>query len=160
MGRTPRATRELWRFLLDVDWAATTSARLVPPDHVLTHLLAEPRRLKLRIGDGLWLRLVDVGAALSGRTYAAGDALVLEVTDTFCPWNEGRWKLEGGEASQTADEPDLRLGVADLGAVYLGGFTFRQLERSFRVEEVRPGALDRADAIFRRDLHPWCPEIF
>jgi predicted acetyltransferase len=160
VGRTPRATRELWRFLLDVDWAATTRANLLPPDHALTHLLAEPRRLRLRVSDGLWLRLVDVGAALSGRTYASDDALVLEVADAFCPWNEGRWKLEGGEAAQTTHDPDLRLGVADLGAVYLGGFTFQQLARAFRVEEVRPGALDRADAIFRRDLHPWCPEVF
>jgi predicted acetyltransferase len=160
MGRTPRATRELWRFLLDVDWAVTIRAALLPPDHPLLHLLAEPRRLRLRLGDGIWLRLVEVGAALSGRAYAADDPLVLEVEDAFCPWNEGRWKLEGGEAARTADEPDLRLSVADLSAVYLGGFTFRELEQAFRVEEVRAGALERADAIFRRDLHPWCPEVF
>jgi predicted acetyltransferase len=160
MGRTARATRELWRYLLDIDWAATIQAVLLPPDHALTHLLAEPRRLRMRIGDGLWLRLVDVGSALSGRTYADDRPLVLEVSDAFCPWNEGRWKLEGGEAAPTSEEPDLRLTAADLAAAYLGGFTFRQLARGFRVEELRPGALERADAIFRCDLQPWCPEVF
>ena len=33
--------------------------------------LATPRRMRYRMGDGLWVRLVDVGAALSGRKYPA-----------------------------------------------------------------------------------------
>jgi hypothetical protein len=32
--------------------------------------------------------------------------------------------------------------------------------RAGRVEEMRDGALSRADALFRWDRHPWCPEIF
>ena len=64
-----QASAELWRFLLDIDWAATTVAALLPPDHPLVFLLAQPRAMRYRMGDGLWVRLVDVGAALSGRTY-------------------------------------------------------------------------------------------
>ena len=58
------------------------------------------------------MRLVDVGAALSGRTYVADDALVLDVRDAFCPWNEGRWRLEAGEAARTDAEADLALDVS------------------------------------------------
>jgi hypothetical protein len=47
-----------------------------------------------------------------------------------------------------------------LGSVYLGGFTFADLDRAGRVEVLRDGALARADALFRTDRHPWCPEIF
>ena len=47
-----------------------------------------------------------------------------------------------------------------LGSVYLGGFTFAQLARGLRVEELRPGALAVADALFRTDRALWCPEIF
>ena len=47
-----------------------------------------------------------------------------------------------------------------LGSVYLGGFTFAQLERAGRVEELRDGAVARADDVFRTDRAPWCPEIF
>lgn len=160
IGATPHATRELWRYLLDVDWTETIEAYLLPVDHPLFLLLAEPRRMRYRVGDALWVRLVDVGAALSGRSYAGDGAVVFEVTDSFCPWNEGRWRLEGGEARRTDDEPDLRLDVAALGSVFLGGFTFTELHRACRVEQAREGAVARADAMFRTDVAPWCPEIF
>jgi len=160
IGTTPAATADAWRFLLDVDWIETIGAYLLPVDHPLFFLLAEPRRMRFRAGDGLWVRLVDVGAALSGRTYAGDGRLVFEVADAFCPWNEGRWRLEGGEAARTDEEPDLRLDVTALGSVFLGGFTFRQLADGLRVEELRAGAVARADAIFRSDAAPWCPEIF
>jgi hypothetical protein len=50
--------------------------------------------------------------------------------------------------------------VTALGSAYLGGFTFAQLLRAQRVEELREGAAARADRIFRTDVAPWCPEIF
>jgi predicted acetyltransferase len=112
------------------------------------------------MGDALWVRLVDVGAALSARTYTGGDAIVFEVRDAFCHWNEGRWRLADGRAERTDDEPDLRLDADALGSVYLGGVSFGQLHEALRLEELRPGAAERADALFRAPLHPWCPEIF
>ena len=160
LGATPAAERDLWAYLLSIDWKATVRAYLLPPDHALFFLLANPRRLRYRMGDGLWVRLVDVGAALSGRRYSADAALVVDVKDEFCPWNEGRWKLEGGEAVRTDDDPDLALPVQSLAAAYLGGVQFAALARAGRVEELRDGALMRADSLFRWDRHPWCPEIF
>ena len=109
MADSPRAERELWRFLLELDWIATIRASLLPLDHPLLLLLRTPRRMKLRFGDGLWCRLVDVGAALSGRSYGADDELVLEVADEFLPENAGRWRLAGGEASRTDADADLGL---------------------------------------------------
>jgi predicted acetyltransferase len=106
------------------------------------------------------VRLVDVGAALSQRSYAADGSIVFEVEDAFMPDNAGRWKLEDGSAARTDDEPDIRLDVRDLGSVYLGGLTFAELNRALRIQELRDGAIARADAIFRSDVHPWCPEIF
>jgi predicted acetyltransferase len=161
IGATPRGTAEIWRFLLDIDWQASISADLLPIDHPLFFLLAKPRRMRYRTGDGIWVRLVDVAAALSARSYAADGEVVFEVTDAFAPWNEGRWKLAGGSCERTEDEPDLRCDVTALGSVYLGGFTFAELQRALRVEELREGAIDRADSIFRRTgVAPWCPEIF
>jgi predicted acetyltransferase len=160
LGATPTAERDLWAYLLAIDWKATVKAYLLPPDHALFFLLANPRRLRYRMGDGLWVRLVDLGAALSGRKYIADDAMVFDVKDNFCQWNEGRWKLEGGAASRTDDEADLALPVQSLAAAYLGGIPFPALARAGRVEELKDGALARADALFRWDRHPWCPEIF
>jgi predicted acetyltransferase len=160
VAATPAATASIWRYLLDVDWTKTVSASLQPVDHPLLLLLARPNFSKPTLSDGIWIRLVDVGAALSGRSYAAAAPLVFDVRDAFCPWNEGRWRLESGEASRTNDAADLALDVADLGSVYLGGFTFRDLQRAGRVEELTDGAVYGADATFRTEGLPWCPEIF
>ena len=160
LGTTPAATASIWRYLLDVDWTQKLSAQLLPVDHPLLLLLARPSLARPRLSDGLWLRLVDVGAALSGRRYGDGAPLVLDVRDPFCPWNEGGWRLADGAAERTDDEAELALDVADLGSVYLGGFTFAELARAGRVEELREGAIGRADASFRTALAPWAPEIF
>jgi predicted acetyltransferase len=153
-------TAELWRFLLDIDWQAKVSAQLLPVDHPLFFLLANPRRLGFRVGDGLWVRLVDVGAALAARAYSGDGAVAFELDDEFCPWNAGTWRLEGGEAARADGDADLRLDVQALGSAYLGAFTFSELARAGRVEELREGALERADAMFRASRAPWCPEIF
>jgi hypothetical protein len=50
--------------------------------------------------------------------------------------------------------------VSALGSTYLGGFTFDQLLRAGRIEELKPGAVARADELFRTERQPWCPEIF
>ena len=158
MGTSPEATREIWRFLLDIDWMRSIKAGLLPVDHPLFFLLAEPRQMGFRVGDALWLRLVDVEAALVARTYGEGQPLVIEVADAFCPWNDGRYRVPDGE--RTDATPDLRLDVTTLASVYLGGFTFAELARALRVDEVSPGAIARADTLFHADRAPWCPEIF
>ena len=116
IGATPQATAEIWRYLLDVDWTETIEAYGLPLDHPLFLLLATPRRAKFRTADSLWVRLVDVGAALSGRAYAAEGSVVFEVRDPVCPWNEGRWLVEAGEAKRTDAEPDIALDVEALGS--------------------------------------------
>ncbi len=156
----PLATASIWRYLLDVDWTKIVSARLQPVDHPLLLLLARPNFARPVLSDGLWVRLVDLEAALSARTYADDRPVVFEVLDEFCPWNAGRWKLEGGEVSRTDDEPGISLDAADLGSAYLGGFTFRDLLRAGRIEELQEGAVYGADVIFRGEAAPWCPEIF
>jgi predicted acetyltransferase len=160
IGANPAATASIWRYLLDVDWTKTISVGLQPVDHPLFLLLARPSFSKPTLSDGLWIRLVDVGAALSGRTYAGDASLVLDVRDAFCPWNEGRWRLRDGKAARTNDEADIALDVSDLGSVYLGGFTFRELQRAGRLDELTEGAVYLADATFRTEGLPWCPEIF
>jgi predicted acetyltransferase len=160
VGSSPQATAEIWRYLLDVDWMATINAARIPPDHPLFFLLANPRHARFKWHDALWVRLVDVGAALSGRAYATEGSVVFEVRDAFCPWNEGRWKLEGGSASPTEDPADIALDVDALGSAYLGAVSFAQLREALRVEEHVPGAVARADALFGWHPGPWCPEIF
>jgi predicted acetyltransferase len=156
---TPESARELWRWLLDFDWTSEFSANLLPLDHELFLLVAEPRRLQFTVNDGVWVRLIDIGQALSARTYNDGE-IVLDVEDAFMPENAGRWRITPSGTVRTDDAADLRLDVTGLGSVYLGGFTFDSLVRGSRAEELTEGAAARADALFRTNIEPWCPEIF
>ena len=70
------------------------------------------------------------------------------------------WRVSGGRAKRTTASPQLRLDVSTLGCAYLGAFSFSQLVRGGRVEELRRGAAARADAMFAAERAPWCPEIF
>jgi predicted acetyltransferase len=160
IGTTPQATAEIWRFLLDIDWQATINASLLPPDHPLFLLLANPRRADFKLLDGLWVRLVDVGAALSGRAYAGTGSVVLDVRDAVCPWNEGRWRVSPEGAERTEGEAEMALDVSTLGAAFLGATSFAQLRGGLRLEEISHGAVERADALFSWRPLPWCPEIF
>ena len=160
LARSLEAERALWRYLTSLEWASTVKARLLPLDHRLFWILAEPRRMRMRVGDGVWVRLIDIGKALSARSYSGRGPIVFQVTDEFCSWNAGRWKLEDGATKKTRADADLACDVTALGSVYLGGFTFAQLVRGGRVEELKRGAAARADSMFRTDLQPWCPEIF
>jgi predicted acetyltransferase len=160
-GLDPRATREIWRFLLGIDWMDEIEARLLPVDHPLWHLVARPRLLGFRVNDGLWVRIVDVAAALSARSYAGESAVTLEVvSDPLFEDNVGVWTIADGTARRSRRRPDVRLDVQALGSVFLGGFTFADLARAERVEESARRGLARADALFRTDAAPWCPEIF
>jgi predicted acetyltransferase len=122
-------------------------------------MVKDARRLQLRLSDGIWLRLVDVGEALRRRSYAAPGSVVLAVVDDFCPWNAGRYRA-GAKAGPARGTADLRLSVADLSSAYLGAFSFERLAAAGRVEELTPGAVARASALFRTELPPYCPEPF
>ena len=153
------AERELWRYLAGIDLTTTVDVFSVDPASPLPLMVRDPRALRLRVGDGLWLRLVDVEAALRVRSYVAGDPVVLRVHDELCPWNAGSYRV-GASVGRTNDDADLELDVGDLASVYLGAFDFLALARADRVRELRPGALDRGSALFRTPLPPYCPEVF
>lgn len=164
MGTSPQATREIWRFVIGIDLVARIKGIAQPGLHPLLFMLAEPRRLRARLSDALFVRLVDVRAALEARSYAADGAITFELSDPQFAHNEGRWRLQvnsgRGTVERTTVAPDLVLTASDLASVYLGGFTFRQVLYSGTVTEARPGALWAADTLFRSEVEPWCAEIF
>ncbi len=162
---SPDAEAALWEYLLSVDLVATVRADDRPVDDALRWRLHEPRRLTVtQLTDHLWVRVLDVASALSARTYAADDSLVLGVVDRFRPVNDGTWVVDGGRdgavCARTDREPDLVLSAGDLGALYLGGVAPSSLARAGRVEERRTGALARADRFFAVHPAPWCTTHF
>ncbi|MHC8422914.1 GNAT family N-acetyltransferase [Streptomyces sp. NB004] len=154
----------LWRFLFDVDLTSTLTARGRPVDEAWQYQVSDIRRCRPALRDALYVRLVEVGAALAARTYRAPVDVVFEVEDAFCPWNEGRWRLsgdaKGASCERTSDAPDLSLSVRELGAAYLGGVGLAPLAAAGWVREVRSGALAEASVAFGSDVAPWLPYGF
>lgn len=163
VAATGQAYTALWRFLLTIDLTRTVSYSFAALDEPLQHLVEEPRQLRGRLLDGLWVRLVDVPRALAARRYATDIDTVLEITDDLLPENSGRWRLSAGptgaECTRTSEPAELACDVRDLGAVFLAGTPLTALAAG-RVREVRPGALARASIAFGWHRQPNTQETF
>ncbi|GIF81714.1 GNAT family N-acetyltransferase [Catellatospora bangladeshensis] len=161
---TPAAYTALWEFLLNVDLTRTVGLWLGAVDEPLQYLTNDPRRLGMRLGDGLWVRLVDIPAALSARRYPVDVDVVLEITDDLLPDSGGVFRLRGNPdtatCEPTTDTPHLRLDTATLSALYLGGNTLGALSAAGRVEELHPGALTTTDPALSWPRAPHGLEIF
>jgi len=164
LATTPAAYASLWRYLLTIDLTRTTSAWSVAPDEPLLSAISEPRRLDARLGDALWVRVLDVPAALAARRYVGEVDVVLEITDAMVAANTGRWRLRGSATAatcvSTVDDPDLSCDIRALGAAYLGGTSLVALAGSGQVTEHRAGALERASAAFGWYRAPTSFEVF
>ncbi|MBO0689707.1 MAG: GNAT family N-acetyltransferase [Candidatus Dormibacteraeota bacterium] len=165
VAASPAAYAALWRHCLDIDLMASVKAGNQAMDEPLRHLLADARAMRVTVADGLWVRLVDVRAALAARTYQVPGTVVLEVQDEFCPWNAGRVRLEAAEEGASCEpadtaEPDVTLSAAALAACYLGGNRLTALAAAGQVAECRSGALARADRMFGWPVAPSCPLVF
>ncbi len=158
-------THRLWSFLLDLDLMATVETPMLPVDDALPQLLLDPRAAAARLSDNVWVRLLDLPAALAGRRYAAPVDVVLDVRDGLLPANAGRWRLVA-DASGTARvgrtdaEPDVTLDVRELGALHLGGRSLTAQARAGLVA-VRAGVdVDAVAAAFAWPVAPVCSWMF
>lgn len=156
----------LWRGLLDHDLYVEVDVSHAPLDDPLRWALRDPRRLRAsEVTDWLWLRILDVPAALGPRRWGIAGALVVEVVDTFRPASGGRFAIEAdatgaGNVGPTDRPADVVLGAEELGAVALGGVAPSVLARVGRVREERADALAMADALFRSEVAPHCTTMF
>ena len=162
---TPEAYHHLWRYCCEIDLITRVEASDRSVDEHLPWLVADGRVVR-QTGrfDFVWLRILDVAAALSARRYLAPGHVVVEVVDPL-GLAGGRYDLDGGPDGATCRAgagraADLTVGVDGLGSVYLGGVTLSTLAAAGRVDEHRPGALAEADAMFRSPVTPWCGTWF
>ncbi|MDQ1538156.1 MAG: hypothetical protein QOE58_2549 [Actinomycetota bacterium] len=143
---SPATALALARRLVDFDLTTSITIGGRGANDPLLWWAGGPRAVKVTGSDALWLRLIDVGAALTARGYSSACDVVLDVVDPVCPWNEHRWRLTVGPEGTatcvpTTDEPDVRLPVQALGAAYLGSRTLATQADQGLVSELTTGSL-------------------
>ncbi len=155
----PATLLALARRLVDFDLTATVTISGRGADDPLIWWAGGPRAMGVKPFDSLWLRLIDVGAALTARGYSNACDIVLDVVDPVCPWNQHPWRLtvdETGLATcqPTADDADVRLPVQTLGAAYLGSRSIATQADQGLVAELTPGAVRRLSRAMSCDSQP------
>lgn len=156
----------LLRRLVDFDLIGSVRVGAVGVDDPLVLWAGGPRSTSdLETYDALWVRLVDLPEALMDRSWSAPCDVVVEVSDSAAPWNEGSWRIHAdgnGQATveRTSASSDVRLGVDSLGAAYLGGGNLVARHRAGLVEERRRGAVAELWRAMRTDVMPTAAIMF
>lgn len=157
---SPDAEAALWSFVFGIDLTDRVVARRRPVDEPLRWRLADPRQLRqTAVDDRLYLRILDLPAAVAARAWRGEGRLVLDVSappsgaDPADPV-PGRWVLEAGPGGGSCrpagpgEPPDVTLDVTALGSLYLGGYPASLLAAGGRVAGLTPGSLAVADRLF------------
>jgi predicted acetyltransferase len=155
VAATNDAYAGLWRFLLEMDLVSTVKAHLRPVDEPLRWMVSDFRAIQATEFDHLWIRILDVPAALGARTYAAPGRVVLSVTDPFGAC-DGSWALEvdsSGNAivTPTGEPADVSLTAEGLAAIYLGGVSPLMLSAAGQLS----GRAAELEAMFRSPVAPF-----
>lgn len=145
---TTEAYLGLLRFLLGLDLVDRVLFWMLPLDDPLPWLVADRRAVRVTaVHDETWLRIIDVAAALSARAYGDG-AVTIAVNDAALPANSARFAIAGDGVTVTDRRPDVTVDVEGLGAVLLGGATWRDLAVAGLARADEPEALAVADRLF------------
>jgi predicted acetyltransferase len=158
------AYQDLWAYLSGIDVVGEVKLAFRPEDEAARWLMGDGRALRETYrGDHLWVRLLDVPAALSARGYARADRVVLEVVDDdIGRYGHGRFALDSqdGTCTPTTDPADVELSQRALASIYLGGYSLREQLIAGGVTELTPGAIERVDAMFATTQAPWTQTMF
>jgi predicted acetyltransferase len=159
MALDDEAAAALWSFVAGVDLVRTVEAPYRPVDDPVRFLVANEAEVDVKAGMPLWLRLVDLPAALAARRYAVADRLVLDVRDAQVPANDGRWALQAGPdgaaCTPTTDPADVTLSTSTLSTLALGGFRATTLADAGRLPGTGPHVVRRLDLLFDVPRAPW-----
>ncbi len=153
-------TNDLWRYLVGIDLVEELTAYIRPVDDPIEAMLVNLFAVRSEPDDELWLRVVDVPAALAARAYGPGDPVVIEVVDPLLPNNSGRYLISPHGTDRTAAAPALTMSVETLGMVYLGTWRPSTLAAIGRLTAHDPAALAAADVLFATDRPAWCGSLF
>jgi predicted acetyltransferase len=152
----------LWAYILDIDLIRTWKVEERPLDDVLRAAVADRRAYSVKsVDDEQWVRIVDVDAALSARSYNdVNGSLTIGVTDRHVAPNNGTWIVNGSGARRGGGDADLVTDISALSAAYLGGTAWHTLAAAGAIDVRNPCAIPVADNLFASRPLPFSGSFF
>jgi predicted acetyltransferase len=139
----------LLRFLLGLDLIDRVVFWMLPVDDPLPWLVVDRRAVRVTaMHDETWLRVIDAEKALAARRYVGDGAITIAVNDPLLPNNSTSFTIAADGAEPTDRRAQLHTAVEGLGAVLLGGATWRSLAVAGLVRADDPSAVAIADRLF------------
>jgi len=146
---TQAAYLGLLRFLLDLDLIDRVMFWMLPVDDALPWLFIDRRAVKVTaVHDETWLRVIDAKRTLAARSYVGDGTVTIAVKDPLLQKNSASFTITGGGAEPTTRPADLHVSVEGLGAVLLGGTSWRSVGAAGLARADDPAALAIADQLF------------
>jgi predicted acetyltransferase len=112
------------------------------------------------VHDETWLRVIDAQEALAARRYTGDGAVAIAVNDPLLQNNSASFTITADGAEKTDRRPRLHVGIEGLGAVLLGGATWRSLAVAGLARADDPAALVVADRLFAVPDAPYAGFFF
>ena len=161
---TPEAYVAMWQFAAGQDLVYRIHLNDAPSDDPIQHFARDPRTLRVNVGDGVLVRIVDLPRALMTRNYQVESELTFRVIDDLCDWNQGTWKLstgpEGADIRQVDESPQLTMDVFTMAHLATGALSATYAHRLGRIEASDKSALIRADHLFATEYAMHCMNHF
>jgi predicted acetyltransferase len=154
------AANDLWRFLLGVDLVGEVHTWVTAVDDPIQAMLVDQFVSRSTLDDDLWIRLLDIPAALAARSYGDAEPIVLEVRDSLLPNNSGCYRISPQGTERVSAPADLALTSDALAMIYLGTTRASSLAGVGRIQVTNPAALRSADRLFATEVPAWCGTMF
>jgi predicted acetyltransferase len=162
IGITDAVELALWAYILDIDLVRSWKADERPLDDVVRAAVADRRAYSTKsVDDEQWVRVVDVDAALTARTYNdANGSVTITVTDALVDSNQETWIVDARGAQRAHEETDLVVDIGALSAAYMGGTAWHTLAAAGQVEVRNEKAVTVADNLFASRPLPFSGSFF
>lgn len=167
---TPEAYAALWRFVVELDLVDRVQVRLREVDEPLAWMVEDSAAVvKSNERELLWARVLDIASALGARGWSAADTLTLDVHDPLglaggvfrlATDDAGGAEVVPLDGAPAADGPIIAVGIAELGALLLGGASAVTLARAGRLATNDAHGAARFDRMLAVERAPRLSSLF
>jgi predicted acetyltransferase len=160
LGASPAVELALWGYLVNISLLRGISVENRPVDDLVRLAIPDMRAYDVRQRwDEQWIRLLDVQAALTARTYGAGEPVTIAVVDPWYAGNCATFRVSAAGVTPTDERAELHASIDSLSATYMGAVSWADLLAVGRITG-NADAAARADTLFAHRPGTWSGTFF